>query len=404
MSSVWIINQYATHPKKGSMTRHFILGRELANMGHKLTIVSSSGHYFHKERPQKYGAVNSEIVDGVKFIWLKTPSYQQTQKIIRVLAWIIFTVRLIFLSAGKADKPSVIWFSSPSLIPYLGSYFLSWRYNAKIIFEFRDVWPLTLISLGKYSKFNPLIIVHGCIERFALKTCDKCISTLEFGWRRLEEFSMPIQKFFWIPNGVSLDAFDALRNKEARLKNDPNGGNFVFGYAGSIGKANALSTIIEAAQFLGEKNISIVIVGDGSEKKRLQARVKQLKLANIEFRSRVSKYEMPELLAQMDACLLSWQALRLYRFGTSANKFAEYLAAGKPIIQAYSGAGDLVSKYSVGITVPAGDSKAFSKAMIEVSQLGKDHLVQYSKNARALAEEKYDFKQIAIKVSDLLSN
>lgn len=401
MSSVWIINQYATHPSRGGMSRHFMLGRELAKLGHEITIISTTGHYFHDLPPIKHGSDNPETVEEVKFIWLKTPSYNQSQKFIRIFAWIWFTLQLLFLRKNQNLKPDIIWHSSPSLLPYIGSYFLSLRFKSILYFEFRDVWPLTFTSMGGYSKHHPFIVFHNWIERFALNSCDICISTLEFGWRRLEELNVSTDKFNWIANGVKISEFVNPLKIETKSNSKTENSKFVFGYIGSIGVANSLVTVIDAAVHLKDKAISITIIGDGSEKHALQKKAKLLKLTNVNFLDKIPKQNIPTTLNGMDACILTWQSLDLYRFGTSANKCAEYLAAGKPIINAYSGIGDFVTNYKVGITVEANDCKSLADAMIKMSNAEQNLLKLYSRNALAAAVEHYDYKNLAIKLSKI---
>lgn len=243
-------------------------------------------------------------------------------------------------------------------------------------------------------------MLHAQIERFALKSCDICVSTLEFGWLRLKELKLPGDKFFWIPNGVETSEFPTA---EKSGSGQPKSETFTFGYVGTVGVANALDVVVDAANILKYENISITITGEGSEKIQLQQKAKRLNLSNVKFLKKVSKKDVPAALNQTDACILSWQPLELYRFGTSANKSAEYLAAGKPIVQSYSGAGDFVSTNSVGITVPAGDAEALADAMMKISEADSKRLEQYSENARAAAKAKYDFRNLAIKVSELMS-
>jgi len=403
MQTFWIINQYASCPSRGTACRHFMIAREMVKQGYSVTIIAGSGHYFHHKRPESTGIKNEEIIDGVRLIWLQTPRYNQTDQLKRGLGWIIFLLRLFFVRDPKKQKPDVILHSSPSLIPFLGSYFLSWRNSSKLFFEFRDVWPLTFTEISNYSWFHPVVFIQGWIEKLALKRSSVCLSSMEFGSRRLEELGIDTKKFHWLPNGVQVEDFEILAKREnSAAKRQPSwrsdekiSGKFVFGYAGTHGQANALSTIVEAADHLKDEPVHIVFVGDGAERAKLQQHANSLSLDNITFSKRVPKHELPEILRSMDGLLISWHASQIYRYGTSANKLAEYFAAGKPVVQAYSGAADSVEKYEAGITVPAGDAKAMAKAMLQVARAEKSEIDKYSSNARKAARENYTFKSLA---------
>lgn len=397
MKTIWIVNQYATFPYRGVTCRHFMLARELAKQGYSVTIIAGSGHYFHNKRPEYTGLNNSEIIEDVKFVWLKTPVYEQNQQLRRGLGWVIFLFNLLLLRSTNKSKPDVIIHSSPSLIPFLGSYFLSWRNNSKILFEFRDVWPLTFIKIANYSSFHPVVFIQGWIEKFAIKKSDACLSSMEFGSLRLKELGINTNKFYWLPNGVVYEDFDA--STDIIRSSD----KFVFGYIGSHGNANALGTIVDAAKYLTDYPIHIIMIGDGAERIKLQERAKLLLLDNITFAVRVNKQEVPSILKSVDGFLISWHDSSIYRYGTSANKLAEYFAAGKPVVQAYSGAGDHVEKFKAGITVPAGDAEAMAGAMIKIATADEQEIENYSINAKKAAYENFTFKSLAKRLIKMLN-
>ena len=401
MNTVWIINQYATAPSRGAMCRHFMLAKELVKHGYEVNIIAGSGHYFHYEKPLKTGTKNIETIEGVSFTWIKTPDYTQSQQLRRGMGWVSFLISLIFLSFSYKNKPDVIIHSSPSLVPYLGSYILSRRCKAKIIFEFRDIWPMTLNMLGNYSFLHPIIFVQGWIEKFALRFSDACISSMEFGSKRLEELKITTDKFHWLPNGVTYEDFEDANLNE--IGKNSKSKKFTFGYIGSHGKANALDTIIEAGKYLEGSQIHISMIGGGSEKMKLQEKARLLSLNNITFSDRVPKEKVPSILKSMDGLLIAWHNIEIYKYGTSANKLAEYFSAGKPIVQAYSGAGDHIAKFNAGITVPADNASAMADAMKKIAVADEQEMNSYCINAQKAARENFAFKVLANKLIKILN-
>jgi glycosyltransferase involved in cell wall biosynthesis len=224
---------------------------------------------------------------------------------------------------------------------------------------------------------------------------------MELGSRRLEELKVTTKKFHWLPNGVNYEDFEGGDFK----KNDKNSKSkkFTFGYIGSHGKANALDTIIDAGKYLKGSQIHILMIGGGSEKIKLQEKARLLSLDNITFLDRVPKEKVPSILKSMDGLLISWHNLEIYKYGTSANKLAEYFSAGKPVVQAYSGAGDNITKFNAGITVPAGNASAMADAMKTIAVAHEHELERYCINAQKAARENFTFKVLANKLKIILN-
>ena len=146
------------------------------------------------------------------------------------------------------EKPDVIIYSSPTLIGYLSAYQLAKKYNAKLFFEVRDIWPLAIIQAGGYSPKHPFIRLLQWIEDFAYRKSDKVISVLPYAVEHMVERGMIRDKFTWIPNGIhptELENAEPLnKSVVSALPKD----KFIVGYTGTFGLANNLSSFIEAAK------------------------------------------------------------------------------------------------------------------------------------------------------------
>lgn len=134
-------------------------------------------------------------------------------------------------------------------------------------------------------------------------------------------------------------------------------------YTGTLGAANALGTLIEAAASLRhEPDIHILLVGKGRERAKLEAQCAALGLTNVTFLGELPKSQVQSVLAACDVCYIGWLKSPLYRWGIAANKVPEYLLSCKPIIHGFSGGNDPVAKFKAGITVPAEDPLALADA------------------------------------------
>ena len=135
-------------------------------------------------------------------------------------------------------------------------------------------------------------------------------------------------------------------------------------YAGAHGEANALENVIAAARLLEQRQISVRfrLVGDGPEKQSLKLLAKDLQ--SVSFEAAVPKIQIPDLMEEVDAILLSLKDVPLFRYGVSPNKLYDAYALGRPVITTV--AGDInfeVEENRLGVTAPPGNPYALSKAI-----------------------------------------
>ena len=164
---VWILSQYSSSPETGPAGRHYYIARELVEQGHTVYLISASNHHL-LHRPS---LVNEKITifreDGVNRVLIQTRYYKHYQDKIRMFNWFLFIWRTLFLPKVIDDSPDVIIASSPSPFIFLSAKRLSKRYGSRLIFDVRDLWPLAIVGLGKYSFKNPLIQLMQLVENKA---------------------------------------------------------------------------------------------------------------------------------------------------------------------------------------------------------------------------------------------
>lgn len=107
--NIWIFNQYAHPPDLPGGTRHYDLGRELVRRGHQVVIIATSfHHYMHKETRLKPGETwKVEEIDGMKFVWLRTPPYQRNDWR-RVRNMVVFMFRASRLGGSCRSLPPAL--------------------------------------------------------------------------------------------------------------------------------------------------------------------------------------------------------------------------------------------------------------------------------------------------------
>lgn len=401
--TVWIINQYASTPQTGMGGRHFYLARELAKQGHNVYVIGASFTHLLRHPPKVTKPFDVQSVEGFKFVWVKMAQYHGAHSKKRILNWFAFAFRLQRLKKFIPDSPDVVMYSSPSLIGFLGAKRLAKTLRARLAFEVRDIWPLTLIELGGYSRGHPFIRFLQWLEDKAYSDADFVISNLRKSVDHMTIRGLCPSKFTWIPNGISIDEVSRAKPlNEAVLEKMPRD-KFVVGYVGTLGLANAMDVFVDAASLLRHVNeISFVVVGDGREKKNLQERAKTLGLNNIHFIDPVAKSEVQSVLALFDVCYLGWNNDSLYRFGIAPNKIPEYLYSARPVLHSFSGECDSVGEAKAGLTVKAEDPEAAAAAVKQFFEMHASERKSMGESGHLYALEHHDYGKLAQKLSGVL--
>lgn len=402
--TVWIINQYASTPDSGFAGRHYYLGKELAKLGYNVYLIASASHHLLREKPDMRSAFEFQKEDNrFNVVWVRMPHYEQAHSKSRIIGWFLFSRRIRKLAKIVPDSPDVVVCSSPSLLPFFGAKSLARRFSAKLVFEVRDIWPMTLMDIGGYSPRHPFIRFLQWVEDKAYRDSDRVVSNLKNAVEHMVERGMEKEKFSWIPNGFSLEEVsqNAPLNNSAKTKIPQ--GKFLIGYTGTLGVANSLYTLIDAAERLRDfSEIAFVLVGSGKEKVTLQNLVIEKGLSNVHFIEPIPKAEIQAMLSKFDACYIGWLNDPLYQFGIGANKIPEYLYSGKPIIHGFSGSCDPVLEFRAGIQIPAEDYMKLSEAVLKLFNMSPAERTLMGDMGRKAAIDQYEYGFLAEKFAKVL--
>lgn len=401
---VWIVHQYASTPDTGMGGRHFYLARELAKLGVKVFVIASGSHHLLRRKVETRDRFLLEDVDGFTMVWVDMPPYNDPHSRQRAINWFLFAWRILKVSKVVSSIPDAILCSSPSPISYIGASRLARKFNARLVFEVRDIWPLTLTELGGYSPRHPFIRLMQWIEDFAYREADLVVSNLKYSIEHMVSRGMDVNKFRWVPNGFSLDEVSekVSLNADAFLKIPKQ--KFVVGYAGTLGVANAIDTVIKAAHILAAENdIVFVLVGGGREKPDLDEAVRRLGLTNVVFIEPIPKVEIQSLLSCFDVCYLGLTRDSLFRFGVSPNKLFDYLYSAKPIIYGIdSGRYRPVEQAGAGLNVRAEDPVALAEAVKYLKSLPIIERERMGESGRRLALDSYEYSGLALQLREIL--
>lgn len=402
MKTIWIINQYASDPATGIGGRHHYLASALARRGYRVILVVASWHHLLRDHGKSRESPEATTIDGYTLVRISVPSYAHAHSKGRIRNWFIFRSRL-WSKLKKFSAPDAILYSSPGLIAFPAAAKLARHFKARLAFEVRDIWPLSLTEVGGLSAGHPLIRYMQRIEDSAYKVCDVAISNLSHAEVHMRSRGLPANRFHFIPNGFSHAEVSNPDPLPEAIKAQVPLGKFIIGYTGTLGVANRSNVLLSAAEILkDDTGIAFVLVGDGKEKPDLLQKAKDKSLNNITFIDPIPKKQVQSMLQLFDACYVGASSSPLYRFGIAANKIYDYLYAGCPIVLSYSGAGDPATDYGAGFIAPADDPQSLAALLQKIKNLPSKELEEMGKRSHRVAVEHYNYDNLAEKLEKAL--
>ncbi len=389
--NIWCISKYASTPNYGAAARLFFLTKEFIAQGHSAYLFTSDSNHLAKF-PTSSDRYNFEEVEGVPICWVKTKKYKKTASFARVLSWFDFELGLFMLKTKDMPPPDVVIVSSLSLFSVLYGFFLKKKFDAKLVFEVRDIWPLTLVEEGGVSRWHPLVLMMGWLEKLGYKKADLIAGTMPrldlhvqkvLGYKK-NVFCSPLG---YVEDGykdsdVKLDSFDIPNNK------------IIIGYAGSMGLTNSLEDFIVVIRSLKDNDdIFFALIGDGDLRVKFQNELSDCK--NIHFYPKVDQRHIQGFLQRCDILYLSVKQSRVWDYGQSMNKVVEYMLAGKPILASYYGYPSMIDEAGCGIFVEHTGPNELQSTLLNMVSLGKENLQPMGKKGEVWIRSRRNYSTLA---------
>lgn len=404
--NILLIDHYAGSPRHGMEYRPYYFAREWTRLGHNVVVAAASYSHLRTEQPSVRGSWTEEDIDGVRFVWVKTPAYpcNGIRRAVNIFAF----VRKMWFNAkrfARQFQPDLVIASSTYPLDVIPARRIAAASSARLVYEVHDLWPLTLVTLGGMPVCHPFVQLLQRAENYAYRHSDYVVSLLPMASDYMQEHGMAAEKFCCIPNGVSPDEWrceaQPLPEEHGQaIRQIKQAGYFVVGYAGGHALSNALDSLLEAASRLRDRPIRIVLVGSGVEKSRLQQRAQSMGLDNVVFLPPVPKQTIPSLLREFDVCYLGWARSPLYRFGVCPNKLLDYMMAARPVIHAIDAGNDLVAEADCGISIPPEDADAIAGAMVAMSEKTPQELAGMGQNGQRHVMAYHSYPQLAQRFLD----
>jgi len=377
---IWILNHYASPPDRPTGTRHYDFGRVLVGQGHEVTIFASSfsHHSLREERLERHQWMRAELVDGVRFVWIRTMPYACNNHR-RVLNMLSYGVGVV-IAQQRFPRPDAVVGSSVHLAAAAAAYVIGRVRRTQFAFEVRDLWPQQLIDMGELRERGVTARMLQVMERFLYRHARVVISLLPGATEYIMKAGIPGEKISYIPNGIADlppaaaavpgPLTVALLHRIGQLRQ---AGCLVAGYTGAHGLANGLNVLIEAARVLRDRevdDIAFVLVGDGPAKAGCERLARDHNLRNVLFCQPLPKREISCVLQAMDVAVFPLRDGSVARYGLSSNKLFDYFASGRPVVSCTGVSDDPVQASGGGIWVPAKSPEAVANALITLAAIG----------------------------------
>lgn len=398
--NIIIINHYAGSDYYGMEFRPYYMAKEWSKLGHSVTIIAADYSHLRKNNPNVSKELQEEIIDGIKYVWVKTPKYNGNGigRIINISTF-MFKLRIYYKKIAKKYNPNAVIASSTYPLDIYPASRISSISGAKLCFEIHDLWPLTPMEIGGYSEKNPAIKILQRAEDFAYENSDVVVSILPCADKHIRNRGFKTDNYIHIPNGVIVkhDNENNAPHEEQIdiLENLKKQGYTLVGYTGNHSPANSLDTFLNAAKLCDNGKVKFVLVGSGNAKDELIKYAENNKIKNVEFLNPVRKENMSIILEKLDIAYIGLKKEKLFSYGVSPNKLYDYMMAKKLIIYSVEAGNDPVKDANCGITVPAENPEEICAAVNNLLKLSKEERDEMGYNGYRYVINNHEYSHLA---------
>lgn len=386
---VLYFHQHYSSPRGSTGTRSYEMAKALKNDGHEILMVcgSAKGGQTGLSGAFKNGQRRGQS-EGIEILEFDQHYSNHLGFVARTKAFLNYMLKGIFVA--MREDYDVLFATSTPLTAGVPGIVATYIRRKKFVFEIRDLWPELPKAMGVIR--NPLVLFLMRVLELSIYKSAHEIIILAPGMRdTLIADGVKPEAISFVPNGCDLHFFSPQGPKATIDKINP--GDLTAVFAGTHGKANGLSVILDAAEILqnrGVEQIKLLLIGDGKEKSDLVKSAQSRGLQNVVFLNPIAKIELAKTLRSCDVGLQVLANHPVFYDGTSPNKFFDYISSGLPVLINYPGwLATMVEERKCGIVVPPDSPNDFADALQEFA-LQKKHSQLKGTRSRYLAESKFD--------------
>ena len=370
---------------------------ELVKRGHKVTVVTGLPNYPMGEIYEGYrhGEKRDEVINAVKVHRCFTIG-RKGGILKRFLNYFSYPISASAYVNSLKDEFDVVFVNqlSPVMMAWPAIRYRK-KHHKKVVMYCLDLWPASLCA-GGISNGSFVYRIFHFISARIYRQMDLILNTSRsFEDYQISELKIDKTKIKYLPQYA-----ETIFSPE-RCRKEPDG--FIdLMFAGNIGYAQSVQTIIKAAALVKDERVRWHIVGDGVDLENCKKLSKSLDVKNIIFYGRKSIEEMPEYYAKADAMLVTMakdETLSL----TLPGKVQSYMSAGKPIVAVVAGGETqrVVEEAMCGMCCNIGDEEGLCRI---IRSLMKSSLINMGQRSREYYEINFDKNKFLDKMDCFIFN
>lgn len=385
---VLYFHQHFSTPEGSAGTRSYEMARALIRAGHSVTMVCGSYAQGKTGLAAPFAKGRRRgLVEGIDVIEFNLDYGNHMGFAQRAGVFAKFAAGSI--GVALREPADVVFATTTPLTAGLPGIFARWLRRKPFVFEVRDLWPELPRAMGVITN-RVVLALMSALEWLSYRSAHRLIGLSPGIVDGIARRGVARERIAMVPNGCDMDLFAAAEAawRPQGVRDD----QMLAIFTGTHGTANGLDAVLNAAAVLkqrGRDDIRIALVGQGREKAALQARARAKALDAVLFLDPVPKTRLAGLMAGADMGLQVLQNVPAFYFGTSPNKFFDYISAGLPVLNNYPGwLAGLIAEKDCGFAVPPDDPAAFADALIAAAE-NRQALKTKGANARALAQAQF---------------
>lgn len=385
-------HQHFTTPALGGATRSYEFAKRLIARGHEVTMVCGEMAKLNLPPAREKGIFRGNV-DGIDVIQVALPYSNNDGIMKRAFTFVKFAWKGVRLAL--TERYDLLFATSTPLTAGIPGIVAKLFRHKPFVFEVRDLWPELPRALGMKNPF--LLGGMGILEWLSYRCANACIGLSPGICEGIRKKSQKGKNVVMIPNGCDLELFKPGSRADLDLEGiKPTDKVAIF--TGAHGIANGLDSVLDMASVLKKKerdDIKCVFIGEGRVKEALKERCEKENLDNCFFFDPVPKTRLNRIVSSADIGMMVLANVPAFYYGTSPNKFFDYISSGLPVVNNYPGwLAGLIKENECGEVVPPGNAEVFATAVIRLADdVGLRE--KCGRNARLLAKKSFDREKLA---------
>lgn len=369
--------------------------RELKRQGHEVEVLTGFPNYPGGTLYPGYRiqALRRETRDGISIIRVPLYPSHDGSSMKRILNYASFALSAALLGPFLVKRADVMYVYHPPATVAFPAIMLKLIRRIPFVYDIQDLWPDTLRATGMVNSTLFLKLVDlWC--RFTYRVADR-IAVLSPGFKmKLQERGVPAEKIDVIYNWCDETQIVMTDRSVAERQEPLMAGRFNVVFAGTMGKAQAIEAVLDAAAIIVERapQVQFVFIGGGIEVERLRKITSERKQDNVLFLPRRPLSAVGSVFSMADVLLVHLKDDRLFEI-TIPSKTQAYLAAGRPVLMAVRGdSAEIVKKAEAGLTCAPEDSRVLAEAVEAMAKMTREQLEAMGANGKRYYERELSLR------------